>query len=58
MQRETMLIVFFNITNIFFSLCMIMETTIMNLVFASVAGTIVLCQLIHFLVYTKEYFGM
>lgn len=58
LQRETMLIVFFTTTNTFFSLSIFMEITVMNLVFACVAGAIVLFQVAHFLVYAKEYFGM
>ena len=48
-----MLLIFFNITNIFFSLSIVMEVTIMNITFAAVAGAIVLFQAIHFLVYAK-----
>lgn len=52
MQRETMLLIIFNLPNLFFSLAIFMEIKLISLIFSLVFLIIVLFQCAHLLLYT------
>ena len=52
MQRETMLLIIFNLPNLFFSLAIFMEIKLISLIFSFVFLIIVLFQCAHLLLYT------
>ena len=58
LQRETLLFIIFNLNNLFFSISMIRAPTFFNILFVTFASLVAIIQIIHFLVYADEYFGM
>lgn len=57
-QRESLILVFFNISNFLFSISLIRSSQFMNVCFAVAAGIIAIGQMAHFVINAKTYFGM
>jgi hypothetical protein len=57
LQREALLIIFFNLPTVFFTVTLMLKPIMLNIIFAGAASLIIIYQMVHLLLKGKDYYG-